>query len=301
MKKFFFSASILLSIFLLGCNSNPGNSDGTIDLKFNLPKGSGYDYNMDLDMNMKGNMGGRIMNANNKMSAGYHFGVIDDSSGWKKVESTISRIAMNVDAGGVGIDYDSDKPVDSSNVINGTIGKVLGAMKGSRFTFTMNEKGEVGSITGINEMMQKMMDAVPGAGPMAENLSKSFNEENFKQNIQQAFGMYPGKPIKQGDTWTNTMITNNNGVTMKLDNTYKLESVNGDNANVTVNSKITSPALDTSIEFNGTMNGKMQYDIPTGVPVDGNLNMKLDMNIHQGGQNIPMNTDISIKITGKKS
>jgi hypothetical protein len=243
-------------------------------------------------------MGGQAMEVNNKMGFGYHFGVLDDSAGWKKVESTISKIAMDVNAGGVNINYDSDQPLDTSNVVNSTVGKVFNALKGSQFIFTMNDKGEIGSVSGINELIQKMMDAVPGAGAMANGMSSAFNENSFKQNIQQAFGMYPGKPVKPGDSWTNTMSVDNNGVPMKLDNTYTLESVNGDNANVKVNSKISSDGA-AGYTMSGTMTGAMMYDVPTGVPVDGNLDMKIDMNI--SGQAAPLNMDIVINMKGKKS
>lgn len=299
MKKFL--SALIVSFVLFSCNNMPGKSGDTIDLKFNLPKGSSYDYNMDMDMSVKGNMGGQQMNVTNKMAMGYHFSTIDDSAGWKKISSTISRIAMNIDAGGMKIDYDSDKPNDTSNVVNGTMGKVLGAMKGGEFTFTMNDKGKIGSVTGINEMMNKMMSSVPGAGAMSGSMGSAFNEDNFKQNIQQAFGMYPDKPVKPGDSWTSTMNMNNGGMQMKLDNTYTLESVTGDNANVKVNSKISPLAGATIANIDGTMTGTMKYDIPTGVPVNGDLDMLMKMSVSEGGQTMPMTTDIKMKINGKKS
>jgi hypothetical protein len=302
MKKVFSAISIFAFFVLLSCNNTPGKSGDAIDLKFNLAKGDSYDYNMDMNMSMKGNINGQAMNVTNKMAMGYHFGVTGDSAGWKKISSTISRIAMNINAGsGVNINYDSDKPVDTSDMVNGTMGKVLGAMKGGEFTFTMNDKGQIGSVTGITEMMNKMMASVPNAGAMAGSMGSAFNEDNFKQNIQQAFGMYPSKPVKPGDTWTSVMNTNNAGMSIKMNNTYTLESVSGDNANIKVNSKITSPSGDSTVGINGNMTGTMKYDVPTGVPVDGDLDMMMNMNVNQGGQSMPMNMDIKMKITGKKS
>ena len=302
MKKYFSAIALIASLIFLGCNNKPGSSSDTINLKFNLPKGAGYDYNMEMTMAIKGNISGQPMNVDNKMAMGYHFGVIDDSAGWKKISSTISRIAMNVNTAGMNINYDSDKPADSSDAANGAMGKVLGAMKGGEFTFTMNEQGKIGSVTGINEMMQRMMQSinVPDANAMAQSMGTSFNEENFKQNIQQAFGIYPGKPVKPGDTWTSAMNMNNSGMEMKMDNTYTLESVSGDNANVKVDSKISSPSNATA-SINGTMKGTMKYDISSGVPVDGDLDMNMNMNVNSGGQQMPMTMDIKMKITGKKS
>jgi hypothetical protein len=302
MKKISSAMSIVAFFVLLSCNNMPGKSGDAIDLKFNLAKGASYDYNMNMDMSVKGNANGQPINVTNKMAMGYHFGVTDDSAGWKKISSTISRIAMNINAGsGVNINYDSDKPVDTSDMVNGTMGKVLGAMKGGEFTFTMNDKGKIGSVTGITEMMNRMMASVPNAGAMAGSMSSAFNEDNFKQNIQQAFGMYPDKPVKPGDAWTSAMNMNNAGMSIKMNNTYTLESVSGDNANIKVNSKITSPSGDSTMGINGSMTGTMKYDIPTGVPVDGDLDMIMNMNVNQGGQSMPINMDVKMKISGKKS
>ena len=291
MKNFFYA--IVIIVAFAGCKSD------TIDLKFNLPKGSSYDYNMDMIMAVKGDVNGQPMNVTNNMSMGYRFGVIGDSAGWKKISSTISRIAMNIDAGsGVNIKFDSDKPVDTSDVMSGTVGKVLGALKGGQFTFTMNEKGEIGSVTGISEMMNRMMSSVPNAGAMAGSMGNSFNEDNFKQNIQQAFGVYPSKPVKPGDTWTSTMSMNNAGMQMKIDNTYTLQSVTNNIADVKVDSKISG---NSGVGIDGTMKGDLKYDVPTGVPVDGDLDMSMNMNVPQSGQSAPMTMDIKMKITGKKS
>ena len=210
---------------------------------------------------------------------------------------------MNINAGSVNVDYDSDKPSDTANEANNTMGKVLGAMKGGEFAFTMNEKGEVGQVSGISEMMQRILSSVnvPNADAIIAGMSSSFSEENFKQNIQQSFAVYPDKPVKPGDSWTSSMTMNNGGMAMKMDNNYTLESVNGDMANVKVDSKISSPdsSANNNMTITGTMKGTMQYDIPTGVPVNGDLDMNMDMQMNSGGQSVPMNTDIKMKITGK--
>lgn len=253
-------------------------------------------------MTMKGNVQGQAIDMDNKMAMGYRFAATGDSAGWKKITASISRIAMHMNSNGQNVDFDSDKTSDSSDVVSSTIGKVLGAMKGGQFGFTMNEKGEVGSVTGIQDMMHRALTSVnaPGVGAMAAGMGSAFNEDNFKQNIQQSFGMYPGKPVKPGDSWSSTMNMNNQGMNMKIDNNYTLESVSGDSANVKVNSKISSPDS-SAMGISGTMTGTMKFDVPTGLPVDGDLDMNMKMTMNTGGQVVPMNTDIKMKITGKKS
>ncbi len=284
-------------------------ADG-INLKFNLAKGDHFDYSMDMDMHMKQNIMGTDMDVSSKMNMSYIFEAIDDSAGWKKMHATISRIAMNMDAGGMKINIDSDHP-DTANSANpmGKIGQVFSAMKGGQFSFTINDKGEVGYVTGIQEMMQKALssfnDPSITAGAMA-GLSKSFNEEQFKQNLEQSFGIYPDKAIKPGDSWQKSMTINNNGIVMKADNTYTLESVENNNANIKIVSKISSGGDSTQMggmktKLDGTMNGNMRFDISTGMPMSGQTNMQMTMQVENQGNTVPINMTMTMQITGKKS
>lgn len=292
MKKFFLPGFILILISVNGFCQN----GKTINLKFNLPKGSGYDYNADVNISMKGTAAGQPMDTN-KMAMGYRFSVVDDSSGWKKLSTTVARIAMKMNIGAINLDYDSNKPVDTSDAMNVIISKVFEAMKGATFMFTMNEKGEIGSITGIDEIKSKILSSVPSNDAMANGASNVFNEDDFKQNMQQAFGFYPGKPVKIGDAWNSTTNTTSGGMQMKLYNTYTLESVNNNIASIKVDSKTSSGA---GMPLTGTMTGTMQYDISTGIPVSGNLDMLVNITVDTDRQSTSLNMDIKTIITGKK-
>ncbi len=296
MKKFYIAFAALLICFgAISFGQKP------INLKFNLPKGQGFDYNMNMNVTTTGKAGGQDINVKNGMTFGYRFEVIDDSSSWKKIQATISKIAMNISAGGQNINYNSDQPVDTSDVVNSTFAQVMDALKGAQFEFIMNTNGKVGYVSGINEMVQKMKDKAP-SDDMASGMAGAFDEESFKQNLQQAFGLYPGKPVKPGDTWKSTTSTMSSGIELKMDNVYTLQSVSGNIANVKVNSKISSPSSDsvTITNMSGSYSGTMQFDIPTGIPSRGDVDMILNINVNAGGQSIPMKTDVKMTITGKK-
>lgn len=275
-----------------------GQKDKALDLKFNLPKGSSYNYKMDVDMAVQGSAQGQDINVTNTMGMGYDFKVLDDSAGWKKIDATLSKIAVDVNAPGMTIHYNSDEPVDTGDVVNAIFGKIFGAMKDGQFSFIMNGKGEIGYIKGIDAMVNRITEAVPEAGASGGGIGDAFNGDNFKKNLQQVFGAYPGKSVKPGDSWTNSYTTSNNGINMNLDNTYTLESVSGGIANVKVDTKITS--ADATVSLNGTSTGTLKYDAATGVPVDGNLDMDLKLNAGTGDEASPMDIIIKTKITGKK-
>jgi len=288
-------------IALQGCK-------GGVDFKFNAPKGSRFIYTNVIDANIEQNVMGQSVKVDSKITTGYLFEVISDSAGWKKLTCTISKFVIAMNANGMSMNVDSDEPVaDTATSPMAKMGKILGALKNGQFTLTMNEKGDIGQVTGMQDMLNKIVAGIPQADSAmgAAMLAKSFSEESFKQNMQQSFAIYPGKSVKTGDTWTKTLQMSNNGMPMTLNNTYTLQSVEGDKINVKVDSKITSgsgssPMQGVQVDMNGEMKGLNSFDRATGLPVSGNDNMKIDMKMKMQGQEMPMKMDIKMTITGKK-
>ena len=293
---------------LLYCCKGTNSPDG-LNLKFNLQKGEKFLYTAGMDMHSRQNVMGKDMDVNTRMDMAYTFDVTGDSAGWKQVNATISKIAINMDAGGMQIKFDSDDPAaaDSTNPM-AKVGKIFGAMKGGQFGFTMNEKGKVGNVTGIREMMEHAVASLndpTASAALMSGLSKTFDENQFKQNLEQSFGIYPDKPVKAGDSWNKTMTMNNAGILMKMDNTYTLESVDNNNANVKMSSKISSGSdsaklMGMNMDMNGTMEGTMQFDIASGMPVKGVSTMQMNMKVKSQGTEMPMNMTFTMNITGKK-
>lgn len=289
----------------MACNEQAG-ADG-YTLKFNMKKGDSFDYTMNMDMTMKQEMMGQQVDVSTAMQMGYLFEVTGDSAGWKQVSATISKVAMDMNAGGMQIKVDSDDPATDSTNPMGIVGKVFGAMKGGQFSFTINEKGEVGAVTGMKEMMQRIIQnsGIDNPDMMMASFGKSFDEQQFRQNLQQSFSVYPDKPVKPGDTWKRTLNMNNNGVQMKLDNTYTLVGVNGDDAELKVASVISSDADSSSVmgmqvEMNGTMDGNMHYLLESGLPQQGTMDMNMNMKMTGEGMDVPMDMKMKMNFSAKK-
>lgn len=300
MKQHFLAGSFI--IFIVACFTGCSNP---VILKFNLLKGSKLDYVADVDMHMTENVMGQTVNVRNKIALGYIFEVVNDSAGWKTINSTIDKISMNIDAGGNNIAFDTDNPNADTTGPAGMMLKMFGAMKGGQFTYTMDEKGHVGNVYGMKEMVERMMSKlnVPNAEMMMQNVSNSFNEKSFKENIEQSFAAYPDKPVKPGDTWVRTMNINSSGLPVKYENTYTLSSVSGNIATIKVSSKLSSDANSgdgPTKNLSGTMAGITTYDIPSGIPLNSNMDMIMNMKVTAQGQEIPVNMNMKMTVTGKK-
>jgi len=153
-------------------------------------------------------------------------------------------------------------------------------------------------------LVESMVPAdMPNRQQALQQMGAGLNEESFKQNIQQSFAVFPKNPVKIGDSWKDTTTMTNQGMTMKSANTYTLESVDKGNAVIKISSVLSSDqskinGMDMSLK--GSNNGKYTYDMSTGMVLDGNLKMLMDMEMSAQGQKVPMKIDTDVKITGKK-
>lgn len=305
MKKYLLALPVLaVFVYLAGCNSSSGN---TVELKFKLPKGQKYEYAMNMEMKMNQQMMGKEVDMKNNMGFTYLFEVTNDSANWKTLSSTITKISMDMDAMGRTMHFDTDMPGTDSGPV-AIMGKVFGAMKGSQFSFTLNDKGDIGEVKGLQEMKEKMLSGLPkdegDEGGAAAGMNSAFNEENMKQNVQQAFQAYPGKPVKPGDSWTKSITQKISGMSVKSDNTYTLESVKGDDALVKIATKMSMAGAGEmkggEMTMTGTGQGKTHYDLTTGMTTDGDMDMKMDMKVKANKTEIPMTWNMKVKMKGKK-
>lgn len=277
--------------------------NGYVDLKFNLPKGVPYEFVMGMTMNMNQNVMGQDVTVAMNYKYNYQFEVIKDSADWKTVKSTVKSVRMEMNTMGNTMVGDTEIPIKDPNSPDAQMTKVFNAMKGSELTFMINNKGEVGKITGFEAMSDRLKKSMPEA---AQAQMAGMDESNFRQNIQQSFGAYPTKPVKIGDSWEKTLTTKAHGMEILSKNTYTLQSVTGDEANVKVvsllssNGTMNTGGMNADVKMTGNSNGNMQYVISNGLPKNADLDMKMDMKISTNGMEIPMKMDNKINIQSKK-
>jgi len=286
-------------VMLAGCHNNNG---AAITLKFAAGKGTKFNYTTVTDMTMQQAIMGSDVKVTTKITMGYVFSVTNDSAGWKTIDATINKVAMDFNANGEAMQYDSDNPGIDSISPMGKMGAVLGALKGGQFSFTINENGEVGQVTGMKEMLQQKLPAAPGG--QSDGMAGVFTEDIFKNNLAQSFSVYPGKPVKEGDTWNKSTLVDITGSKARLDNTYTLETVEGGTAKIKMVSKISAdgatPAQGVTISMSGDAKGTSAMDIATGITLNSENIMTVDAKANAQGQQSAMKAELKMTTTGKK-
>lgn len=299
MRKLLIPA-LMVMISVASCKS----TSEIVNLKLQMPVGNTYDYTFVMDMNMDQEVMGQQMKMNNKMIFGYIFEVMNDSAGWKTMKSTFGRIRMEMNMMGNNMTVDTDEASSDSASPLAPMHAAFSAMKGQQFLFTINEKGQVGKVTGMKEMRDAILKGMPQADQLDKQLEGSFNEESFKQNIEQSFNIFPDKEVAVGDTWKKSMNMKSQGMDVKSDNTYTLESVKDGKAFIKVKTSLVSDKTTApngmEMTMKGTGDGTYTFEQSTGMVMDGETKMKMDVEMSMQGQKMPMKMDMNLKINGKK-
>jgi len=302
MKNLFILIAIGV-VLLTGCHSS---SQGPVTLKFGAAKGTKFTYTETTDMTLTQAIMGNDVKVTTAITFGYVFEVVNDSAGLKTVQVTLAKIQLNASANGQDMKFDSDNPGTDTTGLMGSTGLVFASLKGGQFSFTINDYGDVGQVTGLKEMLQERLGKINGPGNISasQGMDNTFNEQTFRETLQQAFAVYPGKPVNEGDSWTKATSLNISGSGAKLDNTYTLASFDGKVAKINVVSKI-SPGQSgapqgVQIEMTGEAKGTNSIDVATGIPLNGDNNITLDAKAAMAGQQMAMKATVKITVTGQK-
>ena len=246
-------------------------TEAPVAFSFNLPKGTAYSYTMTLDATNQSE--GRKMGTG--MNWNYNLNVVDDKNKVKTVKVTYKRIDMSMDMGmgGQKLEFSSEKKVEESDFMQ-MPSRMFGVIKGKSFTMKVNDRGEIIAVEGFDKIGEAIVAEmkVPDAQKtmMLQNFKQQFNDKAAKEMFSQAFEIFPGKPVKVGDSWKKTS-TPIGGDDMSSVTTYTVRNIAGGKVYLDVNSKI-----DTGDEGSaGSQTGKMVVDAATGLVQDASLTNKI--------------------------
>ena len=227
------------------------------------------------------------------MAFEYSMDVLDDKDSLKTIRTVFDRIQLKMEAGPMKVDVDTNEPQPDSalNIQQNPMGimsSMFYAMKGKSFEMKINDRGEVVTVSGINELMNAMMNSLPGdesaKQAMTQMFQSQFNEESFKKMFAQSFNIFPDKPVKEGDTWTKTMSMGGmvSGETTTL---YKVKDIDGSTVDLDLSSDIKLSGA------TGKQTGSMKLDATTGMVTNAVLDQKFTA---------PMAMTSKTSITGKE-
>jgi hypothetical protein len=102
--------------------------------------------------------------------------------------------------------YDTAAPTDTppGDAMTGMVRDMLTALIGESFVVVMSRQGEVRKVDGMSRLMEKMFKDLPPnpeVQTMLQGLKNFFSDAGMRAAFSQAYGQFPDRPLKQGETW----------------------------------------------------------------------------------------------------
>lgn len=280
MKKFLTLALTALTLV----------ASAQIDLKYNLQKGQKFKILMVMDQDITQDMMGQTMEQQQTITQGVEYEVLSASGGMVDMKCTFYRMGMSISAMGMDMSYDS-KTGEGADT---PFGSVFGALVNQSFTIKMNGSGEVVGISGIDTMLDKIVEA-SGQGPeMKDQLAGQFGDEAMTNSMTQALKYFPSNmKATKGQTWSYT--TGLGLYDVEMTNSYTLSEYSPTEATISVSSVLepssftqSQNGMDMEMNMSGTQSGTMTIERKTGMLLKGEITQDLTATANAMGMEIPM-------------
>lgn len=286
MRKVFsiLSAAALSLLFFYACNTN--NSGQAYTIKMRLNKGDSFQQEM--QMNMLMNTAGMEMNM--KMNFGLLFNVINSSPEEKEIRFTYNKMHTEIDMG----------KLPNVNMPDSVVNKSNKYIIGKSVLLKLSGNNEIMSVSGFDEILNNPSQD----SATHEMMRKMFSKDQFNSMSGMMFSMYPKKPVKVGDTWTDQTNLNIANMEMKVDNKFTLIAVKNNLAEIGIDGtikgagEIMQRSTGMKMDMSGTQKGTITIRMDNGYLHTGSYKIDIKGVMQMMGQKIPMTMKANYDLKG---
>ncbi|MGC4020936.1 MAG: DUF6263 family protein [Cyclobacteriaceae bacterium] len=210
----------LMLAALVACASFSAYAQKEYKLQYSFKKGETFEWAQ--SSSVKQHIAGPGFEQNNESTSKVSalMKVTEVTSTGAKFEMEYVKISTVSPQAGINMDSEGDT---TKNMLN----KIMQAMKGKKFNFTVSKAGIIESIENTDNLWSGVTakNGFPDAqaGPMKAQLENSFGKNAIKQGLESGFIKYPDNKIKVGLTWNNKTEIGV-PIPLKTDYTWTLES-----------------------------------------------------------------------------
>ncbi|HYG14290.1 MAG TPA: DUF6263 family protein [Bacteroidia bacterium] len=310
MKPFRIHTLALLAL-ITGLLYSGCKSEHKVALSFNPQKGKKYEFTQEVIQDIDMGNSGHLSSLKNTSVFIYNVEVTEKDGKNFILNMLIKRIKFDMSAAGAEntITYDSDKPDSVNEPATEFLSKIYSKIIGQPIAVTVNEKGEVVALSGVQQILNKLivdtlLNSMPNAEQAKNYLKTNFSEDFYKRSFSEMFNVLPGKEVSVGDAWEKqhgkTLMEMN--VDSKIENELKGIATNTAviNTNGDINLASSGSQNSTVVKMTGTHTGSMKVDIATGLIAESTVNHTANGSYNVQGQDMPFKIHSTTKITSKE-
>ncbi len=176
------------------------------------------------------------------------------ADGTAELRISYERVTLKAASQGNAIDYDSADPAKKdvqAPAVNG-----LRALLGKSLTVSISPRGEIKGVKGYDKIVEAILDQIP-AGAEREatrkQIESTMDEKHFTQMMQGTGMLLPEQSVGVGDTWVREQKIETGIINIDSRMDYKVEKVNPDSIELSVQGKLSSLPSDPAAELKVTV------------------------------------------------
>jgi hypothetical protein len=271
-------------------------------LRLNLQKGATYEMKMSSVNQIDQEMMGQKVKIDQKIEMVFTYSVLDVLSDKNfLVEYSFQSMKMTMNMNGQEMVMDSEST--DGNPTNAAIKDLLS----QKLKLTLNQKGHVEKVDGLQEYVQKLS----GNQQMAQAMKMFSDENSFKSFFAQTFSYFPENEVTVGDQWKSVVKTPelmNTEITI----VYEVAAIENNQVYLSYKSvvdmetPIEQMGMKMNVKMAGNQSGKMTVNSKDGWISTSDQIQKFDMKIKmknpQSGEDmdIPMVVNTVTNMVGTK-
>jgi hypothetical protein len=297
MKNFLFLSVLFVGISFFAA------AQKEYKLQYSFKKGDTYEWSQ--SSSVKQHIAGPGFDQNNEstIKADALMKISELTAKGAKLEMEYTKVSVNIPQASLQMDSEGDTTKNLPN-------KIVQAMKGKKFFFTLTKDGTVESVENTENLWAGLTAAngfkEAQVTPFKQSLENSFGKNSIKSNLEAGMIKYPEQKIKVGLTW-NTKNEIASPIPLKTENVWTLESAedpaavivgDGQIATTDTTKVITLPqGIKTTTNFKGRRVAKSHVNLNTGWPETCKTyaEQKGSMNLQAGGQ-IPEDMKMQMEV-----
>ena len=200
-----------------------------VKLSFNPEKGKKYEYQTEVIQNFKLNGMGQEILIEMEMNTKSLMEIKDKTPQGTTVYFTYEGMAYFISTPTMKTGFDSKNPVENLSDMDQILSKIIGVIIGQSLMVVIAPDGSVKSVCGMDAIGESIVGEIHAANnikavSLGIQMKQQFNDEAMKKMLEQSFKIYPGNPVKTGDSWNmESMTTAINNMNADLKTKYTSE------------------------------------------------------------------------------
>lgn len=282
-QRFKYLCFLLLFLFA-AVTSVHARQQEAVSLKLNLKKGDRYYMPSVNEMTMTMDMMGMSMDMSSNTTFGFEFYVEDvDENQIATMDVTFKDIAFKANVAGApgaaqSIVYDSKKQTTPTD----PAAKAFAAMVGKSYKMKLASNGRIEEVQGLKEILSSVASLVDAGS--AVSFEGLIDEKSIQQSMSLMFDIYPGKPVRIGDTWTKKDSIAMGFLNLEVAGTYSLQARSEGMSTVEVASTIKmkpggvfpgAGMMDATVNMSGTQKGTFVISEDSGWIKEGAITQNI--------------------------